>query len=122
LVDVATGVSVGQCVSAPLLTPFVILKNAQKLIGWGGANVLKAPKKALGLIDQVIRQRNWMIAQYKEISFKETFLNQFLFPVLKHNIGNKNYMLEICYKVQKQLREDERFLRDAVIRELVSNR
>ncbi|MEA5418051.1 hypothetical protein VB712_02370 [Spirulina sp. CCNP1310] len=119
LLDVATGISFGQCVSAPLLTPFVILKDAQKLIGWGGSNVLKAPKKTLNMLDQAIRMRKWMVDIYSEIAFKETALDRFLYPNLINCIDSKNHIIEICIEVQKLLDEDEKLLRNLVAQKLV---
>lgn len=70
LLDSTITLSIGQCIDAPPLTPFLLTLNARKLVKWALGEIFVEPAKTLNLLDQVVRQRNMMCRQYTGIPFK----------------------------------------------------
>ncbi|MDQ3099486.1 MAG: hypothetical protein M3Q44_07110 [bacterium] len=106
-------------VDAPLLPPYIIIQNAQKIVRWGIASLLSKPFSLLSRVDEAIRMRKMLIEDNRTIQFEKFALEESLPPKEEILLGmNDMHLLEISKTLINVLHEDERRIREYVANNL----
>jgi hypothetical protein len=118
LLDTTITLSLGLCINAPPLTPFLIALNARKLVKWALSELLNDPIKTINLIDQAVKLRTMMHLQFPIIRFQGGDAPGFDWTSLTEQVADTTSLLEKCHELMKLILDDENAIRYSVCAKL----